>query len=253
MSWVLDLDGVVWLADTPIPGSADAIERLRAAGTRVVFMSNNSDPTVGEYVAKLGRMDISAAPDDVITSAQAAAAMLEPGSTALVCGGPGVKEALTERGVKTLRTGNADAVIVGWHRDFDYSRLDAAFSAVAAGARLIGTNDDPTYPTPDGPLPGGGALVAAVAYAAGIPAEIAGKPNAPIVELLRARVATTEIVVGDRPSTDGALAANLGATFGLVLSGVTTLSESDAYAASDPDNVVVAADLAAIVEDALSR
>ena len=253
MSWVLDLDGVVWLADVPIAGSVEAIERLRAVGTRVVFMSNNSDPTVGDYVAKLGRMGISASADDVITSAQAAAAMLEPGSTALVCGGPGVEEALTERGVKTVRVGSADAVVVGWHRDFDYTRLDAAFSAVAAGARLIGTNDDPTYPTPDGPLPGGGALLAAVAYAAGVTPEVAGKPNKPIVELLRARVATTEVVVGDRPSTDGALAANLGARFGLVLSGVTTLSESNAYDAADPAKVIVGPDLAAIVDDALTR
>ena len=242
MAWVLDLDGVVWLADTPIPGSPEAVARLRAAGERVVFMTNNSDPTVGDYVAKLERMGIPASAEDVITSAQAAASMLDSGATALVCGGPGVDEALRQRGVRTVRDGKADAVVVGWHRDFDYTRLDAAFTAVHRGARLIGTNEDPTYPTPDGPLPGGGALLAAVAYAAGVEPEVAGKPHAPIVELLAARVPDTEIVVGDRPSTDGELARRLGCRFGLVRTGVTAAPEGEAYA-----------DLAELVEDTVSR
>ena len=245
MAWVLDLDGVIWLADDPIPGSAEAVARLRAAGERVVFMTNNSEPTVAAYVAKLERMEIPASADDVITSAQAAAAMLEPGSTALVCGGPGVTEALEARGVHPIREGDADAVVVGWHQDFDYRRLNAAFTAVRRGARLIGTNEDPTYPTPDGPLPGGGALLAAVAYAAGVEPEVAGKPYQPIVDLLAARVPTAEIVVGDRLSTDGALAERLGCRFGLVLTGVTAQDE----AAAD----VVAADLATLVNGALTR
>jgi HAD superfamily hydrolase (TIGR01450 family) len=244
MAWVLDLDGVVWLAETPIPGSADAIARLREAGERVVFMTNN-------YVAKLGRMEIPAERADVTTSAQAAAAMLEPGTTALVCGGPGVTEALQERGVGTIREGDADAVVVGWHKDFDYTRLDAAFTAVRRGARLIGTNDDPTYPTPDGPLPGGGALLAAVAYAAGVTPEVAGKPNPPIVELLAARVPNSEIVVGDRLTTDGALAERLGCRFGLVLTGVTTSVQSEAYMTPERTKVEVADDLAALVNAAL--
>ena len=101
----------------------------------------------------------------MITSAQAAAFLVEPGETALVCGGPGVVEALEERGVTAVREGDADAVLVGFHRDFDYERMRVASEAVRRGARLIATNDDATYPTPDGPIPGGGAIVAAVATA----------------------------------------------------------------------------------------
>jgi 4-nitrophenyl phosphatase len=243
VAWVLDLDGVVWLAEQPINGSANAVAQLRTRGERVIFVTNNSAFTVGEYVAKLRRMGVAADDADVITSAQAAASMLEPTSTALVCAGQGVDEALQRKGVRTVRTGRADAVVVGWHKEFDYDRLTAAYRAVAAGARLIGTNDDQTYPTPMGQLPGGGSLLAAVAYAAGVKAEVSGKPYKPMAALLRDRVGRVEVVVGDRASTDGALARQLGARFVLVLSGVT--SEADLPVDPAPDLVV--ADLAAAV------
>jgi 4-nitrophenyl phosphatase len=243
MTWVLDCDGVLWLADTPIAGAANAVAELRASGRRVVFITNNSAPTVAENVAKLQGIGIPATEGDVLTSAQAAASMLDPGSTALVCAGVGVEEALQRRGVRIVRTGRADAVVVGFHRDFDFDRLTAAFRAVQSGSRLIGTNDDATYPTPTGPLPGGGSLLAAVAYASGAKAEVAGKPFDPMAALIRDRVGPVETVVGDRPSTDGRLAVRLGARFALVLTGVT--SERDLPVNPSPD--VVGADLAAVL------
>jgi glycerol-1-phosphatase len=224
MAWILDLDGVVWLGDVAVPGSAQAVASLRAKGERVLFVSNNSSSPVADYLAKLKRLGVPTGADDLVTSAQAAATLLEPGQTALVCAGPGVDEALTQRGVRTVREGNADAVVVGWHRDFDYDGLTAAATAVMGGARLIGTNDDATYPTPDGPIPGGGAILAAVATAAGVEPVIAGKPHEPIAGLVHARLGADlggSVVVGDRPSTDGRLASVLGAPFFLVLSGVT--------------------------------
>jgi 4-nitrophenyl phosphatase len=243
MTWVLDLDGVVWLADTPVAGAANAVADLRAAGRRVVFITNNSAPTISELVNKLQGFGIPATEADVLTSAQAAASMLDPGSTALVCAGVGVEEALQRRGVRIVRTGRADAVVVGFSRDFDFDRLTAAFRAVQSGARLIGTNDDPTYPTATGPLPGGGSLLAAVAYASGAKAEVAGKPFDPMATLIRDKVGPVETVVGDRPSTDGRLAVRLGARFALVLTGVT--SDRDLPVNPSPD--VVGADLAAVL------
>jgi len=135
---------------------------------------------------------------------------------------------------------------VGFHRDFDYGRLDAASWAVRHGARLIGTNDDPTYPTPEGPIPGGGAILAAVVTASGAEPVVAGKPNPPLADLVRDRLGPSGIVVGDRPSTDGAFAAVLGWRFGLVLTGVTTAPPVD------PAPDVVAADLAALVDAELA-
>lgn len=243
MTWALDLDGVIWLGNDLIRGSAAAVAALRAQGERVVFLTNNSNKVVGDYVAKLERMGIATSPEEMVTSAQAAASLLEPGSTALVCAGPGVAEALTEREIEVVASGPADAVVVGWHPDFDYDRLTTAATAVMSGARLVGTNDDATYPTSDGLIPGGGALLAAVAYASSAVAEVAGKPNPAMVALIESRVGPVSDMVGDRPDTDGLLALRMGARFHLVLSGVT--QEPDLPVDPEPDTV--SADLATVV------
>lgn len=256
---MLDLDGVIWLADDPIPGAADAVTRLRAAGERVLFATNNSFATVGEYEAKLAGVGISA-DGDVVTSAMAGAALVEPDERVLVCGGPGIIEAAQRRGADVMTAADArlqatgfswDVVLAGFHRDFDYERLRVAAQAVTEGARLVATNDDATYPTPEGPIPGGGAIVAAISYATGVAPTVAGKPHPPMVSLIRSLSAqdrrgsrSSGVVVGDRPETDGALAAALGYRFGLVLSGVT--SAADLPVEPDPD--VVAADLARLVD-----
>ena len=245
---ILDLDGVIWLSEEPIPGSSEAVRTLREAGHRVLFLTNNSNPTVQDLVAKLEEMGIDADPGEIITSSQAAASLVDEGCTALVCGGPGVREALAERGAGQVDEGEADAVIVGFHREFDYQRLTAAFRAVIGGARLIGTNDDPTYPTPDGPVPGGGSLLAAVATAAGVEAVVAGKPYQPMADLVRERLGGDiehTMLIGDRPSTDGRMAKLLGVPFVLVLSGVTSGDDTT----DDVEPVNTARDLAAAVQE----
>ena len=141
----------------------------------------------------------------------------------------------------------ADAVVVGFDRSFDYDKLTAAFQAVRNGARLIGTNDDATFPTAEGEIPGGGSIVAAVSYASGVKAEIAGKPNAAAAQLLADRLGEITWLVGDRPDTDGGMAVAVKARFGLVLSGLTDSAEG-----SDPEPDAVAPDLATLVADLLS-
>jgi HAD superfamily hydrolase (TIGR01450 family) len=242
VAWVLDLDGVIWLAEQPLPGAADAVARLRAAGERVLFVTNNSFAPVGDQEAKLERFGIPAH-GDVVTAAMAGATLVEPGERVLVCGGPGIVEAVSARGAEPVRDGDADVVAVGFHRDFDYERLRVAMQAIRRGARLVATNDDATYPTPDGPIPGGGSIVAAVAYASQTTPTVAGKPNRPMAELVRALVGESGTVVGDRPDTDGAFAVTLGYRFALVLSGVT--SKDDLPVTPSPD--VVADSLAALV------
>lgn len=248
MAWILDLDGVIWLGPEPIAGSAEAVARLRAAGERVCFATNNSSPRLADLESKLDAFGIPAA-GDVLTSAMAAALVLERGQTALVCGGPGVEEALERRGVHVVRTGPADAVVVGFHLDFDYGRLRAASDAVHGGAVLIGTNDDPMYPTPEGPIPGGGAILAAVATATGVAPVVAGKPHPPMAALVRELAGDgPHVVVGDRPATDGMLAVMLDAPFALVLSGVTSAGDLPVT----PEPKQVAADLATLVDQYLS-
>jgi len=242
VTWVLDLDGVVWLGDEPIPGAADGVARLRARGERVLFATNNSYARLSDQEAKLERLGIPAH-GDVLTSAVAAARLVEPGERALVAGGPGIVEALEAGGATPVRDGDADAVVVGFHREFDYERMRVAVRAIQRGARLIATNDDATYPTPDGPIPGGGAIVAAIAYAGGVRPVVAGKPHAPMADLVRAVGGDAGTVVGDRPETDGAFARTLGYAFALVLTGVT--HEDDLPVTPAPD--VVAPSLAALV------
>lgn len=241
---MVDLDGVVWLAGNAIPGSAEAINRLRSSGARVAFVTNNSMPTVSDYVARLGAAGIEAAPDELVTSSQAAASLLEPGLRAAMLGGPGLREALVAREVELVGVEDGpEAVVVGRALRLDFDELSGAAMAIRAGARFVASNTDPTFPTPDGLQPGAGALVAYLQVGSGRQAEAAGKPTAPMADLVRSRFGQPDVVVGDQPATDGLFARRVGASFALVLSGAT--SEADLPVMPEP--ALVAADLAGVV------
>lgn len=248
-----DLDGVVWRGDDPIPGAARGIEMLRAAGMRVVFLTNNSSGRVGDVVAKLERHGVPTPPADVASSAQAAAAFLAhsmpAGSTVMACAGPGVFDALTESGFTVVDAsdsygGPADAVVVGWHQNFDFERMRRAADVARSGARFVATNLDPTYPAANGLLPGAGSIVAAVATAAGRAPEVAGKPETPMAALVRGRYGPAAVMIGDRLSTDGDFATALDCPFALVLSGIVGTHGEEAV--PDPPPPFVAADLGAL-------
>jgi len=220
-----DLDGVVWLARRSIPGAPEAIERIRASGRRVLFVTNNSMAPVGDVEAALEAIGIPAG-GEVLTSAQAAAFLLAPGERVFVAGGAGVREAVEARGAVVGGADDAQAVIVGLYHDFDYQGLEMANAAIRAGARFIATNDDATFPTPNGPVPGAGSLVAAVRTASETAPIIAGKPHQTMADLVADRCGPGyspghTVVVGDRASTDGQFAGTLGCRFVLVRTGVT--------------------------------
>jgi HAD superfamily hydrolase (TIGR01450 family) len=266
--WLLDLDGVVWLTGRPIGGAPEAIQRLRQAGEQVAFLTNNSGPTVADHVAGLRAAGVDAKPDEVLTSAHAAASLLPSGSTAAVVGGAGIFEALAERGVRVvplLGPGNPgaapggpspskssdapDAVVVGRTTELSYELLAAASSAIRAGARYVATNADATLPTPEGPEPGAGAIVAFIQVAAGVTPEIAGKPHPAAAAFVKERLGPVGVVVGDRPDTDGRFAGAVGAPFALVLSGVTARRDLPV----DPKPDVIGRDLAAVVDQLLGE
>ena len=250
--WMLDLDGVVWRGRTAIVGSVNAVERLRAAGNRVLFVSNNSSLTSGAYVQKLASVGIEVSVEDICTSAMAAAGLVMPGTTAMVLGGDGISEALLAHGVQPVaaeisNANSVDAVLVGLDRQLTYDRLTAAIRAVLNGAQLVVTNEDPTFPMEDGFNAGGGSIGAAVAYGSGTTAVVAGKPHPPIGALILQRTGGVlpTVMVGDQPLTDGAFAKAMGIPFGLVLSGVARSADG-----TDPIPAVVAANLAALCDDA---
>jgi glycerol 3-phosphatase-2 len=245
-----DLDGVVWLGRRAIPGAPEAIARLRESGRRVLFVTNNSMSEIADQELALAAIGVPAA-GDVVTSAQAGASLVLPWERVHVCAGRGVVEALHARGATPVHDGPADVVIVGLHLEFNYAGLDMASRLVREGARFIATNDDATYPTPNGATPGGGALVAAVATAAGVRPTIAGKPHQPMAALVRERCgptfsAQTAVMVGDRFSTDGFFAKTLGCPFAMVRSGVTP-----ADVELDETPAVDVADLAAVADHLL--
>ncbi len=246
MSWALDLDGVVWLGSEDIPGAADAVARLQATGEKVLFVTNNSARRVVDVEAKLASHGIDAM-GGVITSGMAAAALVKPGETVVGLCGPGAREELEARGARVVSDGPADAVVVGFHEEFDYRRLTAGVQAVLGGARLLATNEDPSWPAEDGIRPGAGALVAAVAVATDATPVFAGKPHQPICDLVLEAAGQTGTVVGDRPDTDGLLARAMGWNFALVLSGV--IGDEDLPVDPVPDSVH--ADLASVVDEAL--
>ena len=230
--WLIDLDGVVWLADEPIAGASAAIRALRNAGHRVAFFTNNSFSTRAEMLEKFSCHGIEVASEDLLSSSQAAAALLPSGSRATVLGGAGISEALREREIEVIdldsldRSDRIDSVVIGLDRRLTFDRLARACRAIADGASFLATNDDATYPTADGVLPGGGALVAAVEYATRVHPVVAGKPHPPSIELATEILGHVSVMVGDRSETDGEFARGLGAAFVMVRSGVTSPSAS---------------------------
>jgi len=233
------VDGVVWLSGTPLPGVAEGLELLRSSGFEVWFVTNNSSMTHEALDQRFRRAGIETA-GRLLTSSDAAASLLRAGDSVLVGGEQGVMEALAARGCDAVGIDDAlagsdrpsfDAVVVGMHRSFGYAGLSCMARHIRAGSRFIATNDDPSYPAPDGLLPGGGSIVAAVASAAGRPAEVAGKPHPASVSVLRGRLggASPAWVIGDRASTDGAFATSLGSRFVHVASEVEDGAASVAW------------------------
>jgi HAD superfamily hydrolase (TIGR01450 family) len=225
---LVDLDGVAYLGDQPIAGAAEALTAARDAGNQLVFVTNNAARPPGAVADQLVSMGIAARPDEVMTSAIAAAGVVAarhpPGARILVVGGDGVRDALV--GVGLMPVGTADdepvAVLQGFAPDIGWRALAEAAVAVRAGAEWIATNVDATLPSARGPLPGNGSLVAALATATGQQPEVIGKPEPFLFDAaLGDGDRDRALVVGDRLDTDIAGARRAGLSALLVLSGVS--------------------------------
>jgi 4-nitrophenyl phosphatase len=224
-TFVFDLDGVVYLDSTAVPGAGDALVGLRDAGHQILFATNNS-ARAAETVAGNIERRTGFVPDSgsVITSGLAAANLLsETEEVCLLLGSEELGSTLSQAGIElTTDPSRAAAVVVGLDLQLSYERLTRAVVAIQGGARFIATNDDPTYPMPNARYPGAGSIVAAVERATGKTPIVCGKPNAPMRRLVERRIEHSDVwMVGDRPDTDLALAAEAGWGKILVLSGVT--------------------------------
>jgi glycerol-1-phosphatase len=244
---VCDLDGVVYRGDAPIPGAVEALNALADRGIRIVYCTNNSRSTISQYLGKLTGLGLKIEPEALVTSAIVTAEVLgerhPSGAVAMVVGGDGIREALGSIGVE-IRVDAAedqvDLVVVGWDPGFDYDSMRRASLAVMAGASLIATNDDASFPAPKGLWPGAGAILASIEVASGARAEVMGKPHPPMMEAVARRLegARKIAIVGDRPDTDLAGGASRGWTTILVTSGVT--SPEAAKTVRPPPDMVIA-------------
>ena len=230
---LLDLDGVVYLSGTAIPGAAEALRKADAAGMRLAYVTNNAFRTPAAIAALLTSFGVPAAQEDVVTSAQAAARLLAErlpaGAPVLVIGGSGLRMALRERGLRPVSTA-ADhplAVVQGYSPDVSYSMLAEGGLAVAAGALFVGSNGDLTLPSRRGRQPGNGSLLQVIATATGVRPLVAGKPEPPLHnESVLRTGARHPLVVGDRLDTDIEAAHRVDADSMLVLTGVTGPAEA---------------------------
>jgi len=245
--FIVDLDGVIWLGKEPIEGAAGAIATIRANGTRVLFLTNEPRSSRAELAARLGDMGIPAGVADVMTSAAATAryvGAIEDFSDrkAFVVGPPALWKETEGAGFELVSQDDArqaDVVVVGGHAGFDYGELRAATAAIRSGARLFATGRDATFPTPEGPWPGTGAILSAIETAGGVAATVIGKPEPIMFEIAREALAGSKrvAVVGDHLNSDveGAKRAGLDAI--LVLTGATSRADLE-RAAIRPDLVL---------------
>lgn len=235
-AFMIDLDGVVYLLNEPIPGAREAIWQVQERELPFVFLTNNSASTPEQYVQKLAKFEIIIAPEQIVTSSQAVGRYLDlnyetSGQTAFVIGETGLIFELEARGLRLLETGEAGVagfVFVGMDRNFDFEKLKAAVIAIRNGADFIAANADKTYPTPEGLWPGAGSIVAAVATGSGKEPYVAGKPNPIMVEVALDRMGTEAsetLLIGDRLETDILAGIEAGIDTMLVLTGISRAEE----------------------------
>ena len=251
---LLDLDGVVYLGGTPIPGAAEALRKADAAGMRLAYVTNNAFRTPAAIAALLTSFGVPATQEDVVTSAQAAARLLAdrlpPGAPVLVIGGSGLRMALRERGLRPVSTAidKPQAVVQGYAPDISYPMLAEGGLAVAAGALFVASNADRTLPSRRGRQPGNGSLLQVIATATGVRPLVAGKPEPPLHrESVLRTGAKNPLVVGDRLDTDIEAAHRVGADSLLVLTGVTGPAEA-VLAPPSQRPTYLAEDLAGLLE-----
>jgi len=251
---LLDLDGVVYLGATPIPSAPSALQRAKAAGMRLAYVTNNASRTPAAVAELLRSMDVPAQEQDVVTSPQAAARLLADklpsGAKVLVIGSLALRLAIRERGLRPVSSAaeQPQAVVQGYVPGIDYQALAEGGLAVRAGALFIGTNADSTLPGPRGIQPGNGSLLRVIAHATRVEPIIAGKPELPLHrESIIRTGARNPLVVGDRLDTDIEAANRAGADSLLVLTGVSHPAEL-AVAVPEQRPTYVALTLDALLE-----
>lgn len=247
-AFLLDMDGVIYLEDSPIEGSVEAVNELRNREYKTIFLTNNSTKSRKQYRSRLSRMGLEVEDSEIMTSARATAVYLSEeveGGSCYVLGEDGLRRELREENIDIVPSEDPKAashVVVGMDRGINYEKIKGALDALLSGAEFIGTNPDPTFPTEDGLAPGAGSCIGAVSGAIERgPSVIIGKPSEYMLEISLEKIGTDPsktVIVGDRLSTDMRVGNKMGLVSVLVLSGATNEEDlRDCPREENPDYV----------------
>ena len=242
---VFDLDGTVVHGGSLIDGAEQSLAAVREAGLDVLFLTNNPTRSAADWAEHLSEQGIEASVDEVLTSAVATVEYLDAtheGARTLPIAGETVVEQLRDAEVVFVEEPEAaEVVVAGFDLEFDYGELTRGLRALLDGAALVGTDPDRWVPTGDGPIPGSGAVIGALAAAAEVePEAVLGKPSEETIGLALDRLAVPPeecLLVGDRLDTDVAMGEQAGMRTALVLTGA---ADRDALTKStiQPDHVL---------------
>jgi HAD superfamily hydrolase (TIGR01450 family) len=228
--YVFDLDGTIYLGSELLPGAERLLGALRGLQRKVVFVSNNPTRDPEEYAQKLTDLGIPVPASQVINTVVTTTEWLAanaPEATVFPIAEEPLKRALGHRGIRTSEDPAAiDIVIASYDRQFDYRKLQIAFDAIRAGARLVATNPDRFCPLPDGGgEPDAAAITAAIEACAETSCELHfGKPGPVMLQAVADALELAPadcLLTGDRLTTDIRAAREASMASALVLTGET--------------------------------
>jgi 4-nitrophenyl phosphatase len=251
---ILDMDGVIWRGDAPIGDLPSIFNRLQARGLKYVFATNNSTKTSDQYVALLKGFGVEVEPWQVVTSSQAVARAVAQkfpnGTKVFMIGEDGIRIPLEQEGFEIVSIENApqaQVVVMGMDRDITFEKACEATLLVRRGIPFYATNPDKTFPTPRGQVPGAGAWYSIITTATDVQPIVAGKPFPFLMELSLEKLGTKKeetLIIGDRLETDIAAGQAVGSPTALVLSGVSTREQAEAW---KPKIDIIANDLVTLI------
>ncbi len=257
--WLFDMDGTLYLGEQLFDFTKDLLRAIRESGGQYLYLTNNSSKSVPDYVRKLERLGIAAAPEDFLTSSQATAWYLHrthEGQRLYVCGTQSLQRELRDEGFPIVNDDpdSAGCVVMGYDTELTYQKLLDVSRLLTERPDLpyIATNPDLVCPTEFGFVPDCGSVCGMIRTATGRSPKVIGKPEPLMPRMAMERMGCTPeetAVVGDRIYTDVKSGLNAGCAGVLVMSGETTPE----ILAASPDRPDLVLSSAAEILDVLRK
>lgn len=232
---ILDMDGVLWRDTEPIGDLPTLFKKIQLLGWKTIFVTNNATRSVSQYVEKLASFGITVDQSQIINSGLATVIYLKErhpsGGPVYIIGEEGLFDSLEEHGFWQSTT-KPLAVIASLDRDLTYEKLKLGATFIRSGVAFLGTNPDPSLPTPGGYIPGTGAILAALEAATEKKPIIMGKPSPTMYQIALNYLQIepeNALVIGDQMPTDIAAGIEAGCQTALVLTGVSDENTPNSY------------------------